>query len=63
MPNLPTLREEGVPGFNMSAWYAVYVPNQTPPAVVAKIRDIVRNSAKSQQFTEVSVQLCHGKLI
>ncbi|MBB1634914.1 hypothetical protein A9975_29160 [Cupriavidus sp. UME77] len=62
LPNLPTLREEGVSGFNMSAWYAVYVPNQTPPAVVAKIRDIVRISAKSQPFTEVMSSYAMEKL-
>ncbi|MCY1195012.1 Tripartite tricarboxylate transporter family receptor [compost metagenome] len=52
LPALPTLREEGVANFNMAAWYAVYIPNQTPPAVVATIREIVRKSAKSPQFAE-----------
>jgi tripartite-type tricarboxylate transporter receptor subunit TctC len=37
LPNVPTFAEEGYPGFEVNAWYALYAPAKTPPAVVAKL--------------------------
>jgi tripartite-type tricarboxylate transporter receptor subunit TctC len=36
-PELPTAAESGVPGYDVSSWYAIYVPAKTPPDVIAKI--------------------------
>jgi tripartite-type tricarboxylate transporter receptor subunit TctC len=36
-PELPTVAEAGVAGFDVSSWYAIYVPAKTPRDVVAKI--------------------------
>ncbi len=36
-PQLPTMVEAGVPGFEMSSWQAVYVPKGTPKAIVQKL--------------------------
>jgi tripartite-type tricarboxylate transporter receptor subunit TctC len=36
-PDLPTVAEAGVPGFELSTWYGVMVPRGTPPAVVKKL--------------------------
>lgn len=42
-PELPTISESGVRGFDASAWYGVVVPAGTPSAIVVKINaDIVR---------------------
>lgn len=38
LPNVPTLAEAGVPGFEMSTWYGVFVTTGTPPEVVAKLQ-------------------------
>ena len=35
--DLPTVAESGVPGFDVSAWYALFVPAKTPPDIIAKI--------------------------
>ncbi len=41
-PSLPTLIEAGVPGFDVSSWFALFVPVKTPPAIVTRInRDAV----------------------
>ena len=41
-PELPTIAESGVPGFEGAAWYGVVVPSRTPAAIVAQLhRDIV----------------------
>ncbi|GAB7548834.1 tripartite tricarboxylate transporter substrate binding protein [Cupriavidus sp. 8B] len=37
LPNVPTLAEAGVPGIQMNAWYGVYAPAGTPPAVLQKL--------------------------
>jgi len=37
LPNLPTLAEAGVEGFEYTPWYGVFAPGGTPPAVVQKI--------------------------
>jgi tripartite-type tricarboxylate transporter receptor subunit TctC len=36
-PELPTAAESGVPGYDVSSWYAIYVPSKTPADIVAKI--------------------------
>jgi tripartite-type tricarboxylate transporter receptor subunit TctC len=37
MPNLPTVSEAGVPGYEAVIWLGVMAPKGTPPAVVAKL--------------------------
>jgi len=36
-PELPTVAESGVPGFDVSSWYAFLVPARTPPDIVRKM--------------------------
>jgi tripartite-type tricarboxylate transporter receptor subunit TctC len=36
-PEFPSVAEAGVPGFDVSAWYAFFVPAKTPPEIVAKM--------------------------
>lgn len=38
LPNVPTLAEAGLPGFDMTTWYAVYVTAGSPPDVVARLQ-------------------------
>ena len=38
-PQLPPIAEEGVPGFDVSSWYAFLAPANTPPNIVQKMRD------------------------
>ena len=52
LPELPTLREEGVPNFEMMAWYSMYYPAKTPPEVVAAMRAILRKAAKTAVVAE-----------
>ncbi len=37
LPDVPTVSEAGVPGFDVSAWYALFVPARTPEAVIRKL--------------------------
>ena len=38
-PDVPTVAESGMPGFDVSAWFGVLLPAGTPPAIVAKLHD------------------------
>src|SRR3984893_7421187 len=38
-PELPTIGESGLPGYDYSAWYALYVPAKTPVGIVRKLHD------------------------
>ena len=41
-PQMPTIAESGVPGFDVSSWYAIFAPRKTPPEIVRKVNaDIV----------------------
>lgn len=37
MPEVPTLQEAGVPGFDVSSWQAIYAPAGTPAAIVQRM--------------------------
>jgi tripartite-type tricarboxylate transporter receptor subunit TctC len=37
-PELPTVAETGVPGFDVAGWFALFVPAKTPPAIVGKMQ-------------------------
>lgn len=34
LPNVPTVAEAGLPGYELSPWFAAFVPARTPPAVI-----------------------------
>ena len=34
MPDVPTLDESGVPGFDAATWYGIYAPHGTPPEAI-----------------------------
>jgi len=36
-PDLPTIAEAGVPGFDVSSWLGLFVPTKTPPHIVRKL--------------------------
>ncbi len=37
LPNVPTLQEQGLKGFEVKAWHGLYAPKGTSPAVLAKL--------------------------
>jgi tripartite-type tricarboxylate transporter receptor subunit TctC len=63
VPDLPGMKESGLPEYNLDFWYGMFVPAGTPPAVVKKIYDATiaamqQPSVKTilaREGTEVSV--------
>ena len=49
-PNVPTVAESGVPGYDAVAWYGVLAPFGTPPDIVARLSKAVQASAQSEYF-------------
>lgn len=36
-PDIPTMNEAGVPGYEVTSWYAMYVPTGTPAPLIARL--------------------------
>jgi tripartite-type tricarboxylate transporter receptor subunit TctC len=51
--NLPSLREEGLSNFELTAWYATYFPAKTPADVAATMRDILRRASQTKTVVDV----------
>jgi tripartite-type tricarboxylate transporter receptor subunit TctC len=54
-PDLPPIAEEGVPGFDVSSWYAFLAPAKTPPEIIRKLHAdtvIAINDPKTRQRLE-----------
>jgi tripartite-type tricarboxylate transporter receptor subunit TctC len=48
-PEIPTIAESGVPGYDTSSWFAFFVPAKTPPEIIAKMHaDTVAALAEPQ---------------
>jgi tripartite-type tricarboxylate transporter receptor subunit TctC len=42
LPDLPTVAESGVPGYDVTSWYGFFAPARTPAAVISRLNaDIV----------------------
>ena len=47
VPELPTIAESGVKGYELTFWFAAYLPAKAPPAVAARLRELFINATKS----------------
>ena len=47
LPDVPTIAEAGVKGYDMGYWFAAYVPAGTPPAVVARLNELLIHGVRS----------------
>ncbi|HLH91516.1 MAG TPA: tripartite tricarboxylate transporter substrate binding protein [Xanthobacteraceae bacterium] len=50
LPDVPTVAESGVPGFEAVSWFGLYGPAGMPPAVVEKINGEVRKLFADTEF-------------
>ena len=46
LPNVPTLAEAGLPGYEVSPWFAVFMPTATPKDIVAKVNTALLEAMK-----------------
>jgi tripartite-type tricarboxylate transporter receptor subunit TctC len=52
LPDVPTLAEEGVQGYDYSAWYGLFAPAGTPQSIVDKIHEAAVGSLKSPKVLQ-----------
>lgn len=52
LPQIPTLAEAGVPGYESASWYGVFAPARTPKAVVTKLHGAVLASLRTPSVME-----------
>ena len=52
LPDVPTMEEAGVPGFNLNFWFALYAPVRTPEHTVARLREALGQATASPAFAQ-----------
>lgn len=52
IPDLPTIAEAGVPGYEFTAWLALFAPARTPQPVVERLAELVNGIVRSPGMQE-----------
>lgn len=52
LPDVPTVSEQGLPGFEALAWWGLLAPAKTPPAILARMNAEVSKLLKDPQIRE-----------
>lgn len=56
-PNMPTSAEVGLKDFNISSWYGVWLPKDTPDAIVDKLASAMAEVSKDPAFIAKTTSL------
>lgn len=59
LPGVPSVAEQGVPGFDVSAWNALYAPRGTPAAIIARLNAEVAKVLAQPEVQQRLLQLGH----
>ena len=61
MPDLPTVAEQGLPGFEATTWHGLVAPAGTPPAVIEILHDTtvraLRDPVVAKSLTDLGVEV------
>ena len=52
LPNVPTISESGVKGYDASAWYGVFVPAKTAPDIVRQLNEGIIAALKTPEVLQ-----------
>lgn len=52
LPELPTVGESGVPGYDATSWYGLFAPAQTPVAVVERLNQAINAAFRNKRFVD-----------
>lgn len=60
LPDVPTVAESGLPGFEVSAWFGVFAPAKLPPPVLrqlsAAMAKVLEDPALAQRLREIGAE-------
>ena len=51
-PDVPTLIEAGVPDYDYSTWYALFMPAGTPAAIIARVNQVTRAALAEEDLKQ-----------
>jgi tripartite-type tricarboxylate transporter receptor subunit TctC len=57
LPNLPTMSEAGLPGFETATWYGLLAPAATPQEIITKLNEAVNTAVKNPEVNKRLAQL------
>lgn len=57
LPDVPTIAEAGVPGYELTSWYGILAPGGTPSDIVRKLNDIL---VKIVAMPDIQKQMIDG---
>ena len=64
VPDMPTMAESGLPGFDSWTWFGIFGPAGTPPAVVDRVNTevnrIVSDPAVRERFAQLGFETTGG---
>jgi tripartite-type tricarboxylate transporter receptor subunit TctC len=49
LPELPTIAESGVPGYEVTAWFGLFAPSRLPPAITARLYEEAKNAIRNPE--------------
>ncbi len=52
LPDVPTIAESGVPGYNVTSWYGVLAPARTPRAIIDKLNAEIAKAVRAPELRE-----------
>jgi tripartite-type tricarboxylate transporter receptor subunit TctC len=55
-PDIPTIAEQGFPGYAATNWYAIVVSSKVPPEIVAALNTILTKALKAQEVQAAYAQ-------
>ena len=53
LPDIPTVNESGVPGFEMSAWFGLLAPAKTPPEIIDRLNKAMNQILQTAEVKEL----------
>jgi len=53
MPDIPTVSESGIPGYEATSWYMIIMPSKTPAAIVSKIHAETVKAIKAKDIVDI----------
>jgi tripartite-type tricarboxylate transporter receptor subunit TctC len=57
LPDIPTLNEQGLKGFEVGIWHALYAPKNTPKPVIDKLSSALQDTLKSDEVKKRFAEL------
>lgn len=57
LPDLPTMQETGLKGFEVGIWHGLYAPKGTPKAAIDKLNAALVAAAKEPDFVKRMTEL------